>query len=85
MFVQCKMMSKTVLILSVVVAAVTAAPPLEKESHDEAYNSIISQYYTTDPFFAKGRRAAYMTSPSIVNFDPCPEQCYRTDNPQQLR
>ena len=21
------------------------------ESHDEAYNSIISQYYTTDPFF----------------------------------
>ena len=49
------MMSKTVLILLALVAAVTAAPPLEKESHDEAYNSIISQYYTTDPFFAKGR------------------------------
>ena len=49
-------MSKTVLILLALVAAVTAAPPLEKESHDEAYNSIISQYYTTDPFFAKGRR-----------------------------
>ena len=47
-------MSKTVLILLALVAAVTAAPPLEKESHDEAYNSIISQYYTTDPFFAKG-------------------------------
>ena len=32
----------------------TAAPPVEKESHDVAYNSIITQYYTTDPFFAKG-------------------------------
>ena len=49
------MMSKAVLILLALVAAVMAAPPLEKESHDEAYNSIISQYYTTDPFFAKGR------------------------------
>ncbi len=25
----------------------------KSQSHDQAYNSIISKYYTTDPFFAK--------------------------------
>ena len=49
------MLSKTVLILAALAPLLaTAAPPVEKESHDVAYNSIITQYYTTDPFFAKG-------------------------------
>ena len=47
------MMSNMVLIFVAAMSMAMAAPPLEKESHDEAYNSIISQYYTTDPFFAK--------------------------------
>ena len=37
------MLSKTVLILAAALAMAMAAPPHEKESHDEAYNSIISQ------------------------------------------
>jgi len=38
----------------------------EDASHDEAYNSIISSYYTTDPFF--GANSGKMCSNYLINY-----------------
>jgi hypothetical protein len=61
------------LLLLLLVSAATAAPPPSDdsrssadESHNSAYNSIISNYYTTDPFFEDDLDLAKIEGADVV-------------------